>query len=71
MEGGRTFDIDAFLEFMPGQEGEAWEKREEHHPSVLPLSTAPLAPEKIFFILRLYLSSSGLQRAGAKDWGLS
>jgi hypothetical protein len=25
--GGRTFDIDAFLEFMPGQEGEAWEKR--------------------------------------------
>jgi hypothetical protein len=40
-EGGRTFDIDAFLEFMPGQEGKSVK-------SVLPLSTAPLA-EKIFF----------------------
>ncbi|KAN0066609.1 hypothetical protein V8E54_015287 [Elaphomyces granulatus] len=31
---GRTFDIDGFLEFMPGQEGEAREK--EHHSPAHP-----------------------------------
>jgi hypothetical protein len=47
MEGGRTFDIDAFLEFMPAQEGEAREKEgKSDHLLLLPLSTAP-APEKI------------------------
>ncbi|KAN0073175.1 hypothetical protein V8E54_008395 [Elaphomyces granulatus] len=67
MGGGRAFDIDAFLEFMPGQEGEAWEKREEHHPSVLPLSTAPpgranlsIPSEKVFFLS----SSSSLHSNG-------
>ena len=35
------FDIDGFLDFMPAQEGEAREKPDEHHPSLLPLSTAP------------------------------
>ena len=48
MKGGGMFDIDGFLNFRPAQEGEAREKekREEHHLSLLPLSTAP-APEKI------------------------
>ncbi|KAN0075712.1 hypothetical protein V8E54_006982 [Elaphomyces granulatus] len=47
MEGGRTFGIDAFLNFMLAQEGEAREKHEEHHLSLLPSSTAPARPEKI------------------------
>ncbi|KAN0077903.1 hypothetical protein V8E54_006207, partial [Elaphomyces granulatus] len=68
MGGGRAFDIDAFLEFMPGQEGEAWEKREEHHPSVLPLSTAPpgranlsIPSENVFFLSVLFIITA-LQR---------
>ena len=65
MEGGRTFGIDAFLNFMLKQEGEARERREEHHPSVLPLSTAPapekpLQAEKIFFLSGLIITA--LQR---------
>jgi len=47
MEGGRTFDIDGFLDFMPAQEGEAREKPKEHHPAVLLLSTAPPATREI------------------------
>jgi len=47
MEGGRTFDLDGFLDFMPAQEGEAREKPEEHHPAVLPLSTAPPGTREI------------------------
>ncbi|KAN0082318.1 hypothetical protein V8E54_003616 [Elaphomyces granulatus] len=53
---------------MPGQEGEAWEKREEHHPSVLPLSTAPpgranlsIPSEKVFFLSVLFIITA-LQR---------
>ncbi|KAN0075796.1 hypothetical protein V8E54_007066 [Elaphomyces granulatus] len=44
MGGGRAFDIDAFLEFMPAQEGEAWEKREEHHLGSAPLNRTPWLP---------------------------
>ena len=62
MEGGRTFGVDAFLNFMPAQEGEAWEKPEEYHPSVLPLSTAP-APEKPLQAENFFfLSVTALQR---------
>jgi hypothetical protein len=62
MEGGRTFDIDAFLEFMPAQEGEAQEKEGKSvknticrfcpsppHPH--PRRRKSLPSEKIFFLI--------------------
>ncbi len=60
MEGGRTFGIDAFLNFTPAQEGEAWEKREEHHPSILPLSAAPAHPSSLKIFSSSASSSSSL-----------
>ena len=58
------FDIDGFLDFMPAQEGEAREMPEEHHPSLLPLSTAPPARENLSRQKKFSSSSSSLHSNG-------
>jgi hypothetical protein len=60
MEGGRTFGIDAFLEFMPAQEGEAREKEGKSVKNTIccfcpspphPRRRKSLLSEKIFFLI--------------------
>ena len=58
------FDIDGFLDFMPAQEGEAREMPEEHHPSLLPLSTAPPGRENLSRLKKFSSSSSSLHSNG-------